>query len=314
MNSSTILKPTFYIIGVPKAGTSSLYHYLNEHPDIFMSHIKEPNFFLPKLEGLDQITDQQSYYDLFRRARQDQERGEASVGYLSYYSVVIPGIHQETPDAKFIVILRDPVERFVSQVRHSKRMGREDRSVKTVCKDLLKEYRSVTDPEHRIKDQSMSRTTNIRYVWFSRYHAPLHAFINHFGRENIKTVLFQQFVQQTANEITEIYNFLEVDPDVQPDLNTVHNKGGKEIIPGVDYVLKTSSMIKDFWQAILPASFRKRVSRIISSVNKSKTFLNRRDESNRLSEDQKKRLRRFFEPDIRPLQGLISKDLSHWLP
>lgn len=306
-------KPTFYIIGVPKAGTSSLYQYLKEHPDIFMSANKEPNFFLPELDGLDQISNQQAYHALFQEAGKNQERGEASVGYFSYYSHVIPEIKKQTPHAKIIVILRDPVERFMSQVRHSKRMGRETRSLQEVFKELVTEYESISEPPHRIPDQKMSETRNLRYFWFSRYYDPMKAFINHFGRDKIKILLFQRFADHTDHAMNELLTFLQVDSHIQLDTDRVYNKGGKEIIPGVDYCLKRPSLLKQVWQTIFPATLRERVSGFISRVNKTKSVLNVRTDANRLSEDQKKRMRSFFAPDIEKLQQLIAQDVSHWL-
>ena len=104
--------PNFFIVGAPKAGTSSLYAYLNEIPGIFMSPKKEPNYFsentIPNDHPIKPIRDKKKYLELFKGVKGEKIIGEASTSYLA--DPEAPKlIHEACPDAKILISLRDPV-------------------------------------------------------------------------------------------------------------------------------------------------------------------------------------------------------------
>ena len=104
------MKVDFFIVGAPKSGTTSLYHYLNQHSDINMSIVKEPNYF-----SAEELKRQDLYYkakiisvideynNLFERKKNNQLLGEASVSYL-FYSDVAGKIKSYNPDAEIIIL------------------------------------------------------------------------------------------------------------------------------------------------------------------------------------------------------------------
>jgi len=105
-------KPNFFILGAPKCGTTSLWSWLRAHQDIFMSSVKEPNFFNSEDNlGISSLTD---YEELFRGARVSHAAvGDASVWYLSS-ALAVQNILQYQPEARFIVLLRNPIEMAVA--------------------------------------------------------------------------------------------------------------------------------------------------------------------------------------------------------
>jgi hypothetical protein len=106
--AATLRKPNFFIIGAPKCGTTSLWVWLDEHPQIFMSPIKEPHFF--NSDDQQAITTLYQYQALFSGATEEHIAvGEASVWYLSSAKAV-PAILRYQPEAKLIVMLRNPIE------------------------------------------------------------------------------------------------------------------------------------------------------------------------------------------------------------
>src|SRR6188508_1581564 len=122
--------PNFFIVGAPKAGTTSLYYYLKRHPEVFMSPIKEPNFFAyeetikqnlyHKEKGVGTL---EEYKDLFAEANgRHKAIGEASVSYL-FYPPVPERIKQMVPDAKIIISLRNPVDRALSHYYMEYKLG-----------------------------------------------------------------------------------------------------------------------------------------------------------------------------------------------
>lgn len=103
-------KPNFFIIGAPKSGTTSLAHYLAEHPRVFMSSPKEPLHYNTDIDHTTDYADKRDYLRLFDGVGPDHEAvGEASVWYL-YSKDAVPNILADVPDARFIVLLRHPVE------------------------------------------------------------------------------------------------------------------------------------------------------------------------------------------------------------
>ena len=110
--------PNLFIVGAPKAGTSSLYEYLKKIPGIYMSPIKEPHYFdiqtIPTNHKLNPIRDKKKYLSLFKKVKDEKIVGEASPGYLS--DPQAPKlIHQVSPNARIIISLRNPVQRAFSE-------------------------------------------------------------------------------------------------------------------------------------------------------------------------------------------------------
>lgn len=113
------MKQRLFIIGAPKCGTTSLAHWLAEHPAIQMSRIKEPHFFNTDMNNRT-ITRQADYDALFAGASRDTKvLAEASTWYL-YSDAAVPNILRAHPDARFIAMTRDPVEMAISLFHHNR--------------------------------------------------------------------------------------------------------------------------------------------------------------------------------------------------
>ena len=110
-------KPSFFIIGAPKCGTTTLYYWLKEHDDIFMPETKEPHYFAQNLsDRYCRVRDEESYLNYFSNAKNHQLCGEASVLY-SFYPESIKSILEFNPEAKFIFMVRNPVSMVPSYHR-----------------------------------------------------------------------------------------------------------------------------------------------------------------------------------------------------
>ena len=122
------MKVDFFIVGAPKAGTTSLYHYLSEHPQIEMSSQKEPDYFSDKAineqgmyYGKNRVNTLDKYESLFVQ-KESVVYGEASVSYL-FYENVPEDIKKYNPNAKIIIMLRNPIERAFSHYLMDYRLG-----------------------------------------------------------------------------------------------------------------------------------------------------------------------------------------------
>ena len=116
-----MILPNFLIVGVQKAGTTSIYNYLQEHPQVYMSLVKETNFLEkdwenmpPEQQNKNGIVTLEKYSELFADVKDEIAIGEASPNYLFHYESSAARIKKYVPDAKLIVVLRNPVERAYS--------------------------------------------------------------------------------------------------------------------------------------------------------------------------------------------------------
>ncbi|MEP7158671.1 MAG: sulfotransferase [Chloroflexota bacterium] len=206
-------RPDFFIVGAPKAGTTSLYEYLDEHPDVFMSSVKEPMYFSPDLpyrarrDGFVFDRDEERYLALFAGARSERRVGEASTHYMASHQA--PGlIRTFQPEARIVCILRDPVE--VAYAWHGEGVFRGGETARNFDLALLNDERGV------------------RYLEIGSYGSQLTRWFEHFGRERVHVIIFEDFVRDTPTEFRRLLKFLDVDPNFQPSTfgarNTVTSK------------------------------------------------------------------------------------------
>jgi hypothetical protein len=216
--------PTFLLAGVPKAGTSSLYMYLREHPEVFMPGQKELHFFTSSqlfdhiggpgdLAALKRVCrsleDYQSHY---RRVRQERAIGDASPSTF-YYDDCIPLIKSTLgPDLKIVVSLRDPVSRAYSNYRHLVSEGRE----------TLPFYEALLAED----DRANARWSDFwLYRRQSTYAERLSRFQLEFGASNVVVIIYDDLRTQLHTTLRHLYQHLGVNPAYTPsNLGHVYNQ------------------------------------------------------------------------------------------
>lgn len=215
--------PNFIILGAAKAGTTALYHYLRQHPQVCMSHTKETNFLALKDDPLDfrgpgdrdyitrfSITTLEGYRDQFRGCESRPAIGEASPLYL--YSPKAPRLIGEiVPDAKLVAILRNPIDRAYSAFLHLVRDGREP---------VLDFGEALNLEDDRIRD-------GWEHIWHYRrmgyYFAQLNRYFQLFDPANIKVYLYREFRTDPVRVLQDLFQFLGIDEGFAPDVATRHN-------------------------------------------------------------------------------------------
>jgi hypothetical protein len=207
--------PNFFIVGAPKAGTTSLYEYLNKVPSVYMSPVKEPFYFLPSSSLIPagiRIRDRKKYLDLFRDAAGYTAIGEASPAYL--LDPESPQlIRSAVPNAKIIIMLRHPVERAFSHYLMNLHFGE---SLSFI--DALKW--EIANPSSKFLVGGFGR----RYIAQGLYSANVKRYFDTFGEENVKVLIFEEFMQDTKRALYEVLKFLNVDFQSIPDtVQEVHN-------------------------------------------------------------------------------------------
>ncbi|MCB2054016.1 MAG: sulfotransferase [Geminicoccaceae bacterium] len=218
--------PDFIVAGAAKSGTTSLYQYLAEHPDIFMSEVKEPNFFAFEdgrlnLKGaLDEermfqlmhrksVTDPAAYEALFAAARSDQTVGEASPRYL-YAPQAAPAIRAALGPVKLIVILRDPVARAYSHFQMNRRRGLEP----------LERFADALDAEDARVAEGWE--WDYHYVRLGLYATQVRRLFDTFGRERVHVELYDDLRRDPQGLMRRCYGFVGVDPSFVPQLEKRH--------------------------------------------------------------------------------------------
>lgn len=199
--------PNVFIVGVGKAGTSSLCNYMAQHPDVFVSPVKEPHFFsdvAPRLTPA--IKDERAYLRLFSRAGDKRVRLEASISYF-WDEGSAAAIKRAVPDAKAIVVLREPVARAYSHYWHAVRYGDETRSFAAAIEDEL----AGRPYEHSGRPADP-------YVRCSRYVDDLRRFRAVFA-EDLHVVALEDLIARPQEGLATVFEFVGVDPQPAKDVD-----------------------------------------------------------------------------------------------
>lgn len=216
MDSQTLFPPRAYILGAPKCGTTALAHYLSEHPAIAFSRVKEPHFYADDLEGLKTARDLDAYRAGFPAAEGTRLLMEGSVWYL-YSQMAVANILAARPDARFVVMLRDPV-RMVPSL-HRQLLNAVDESVE----DL---ERAWSLSEDRLAGRNVPRScraaATLAYTRTAMFGAMIERLYRAAGRERC-LVLFQEEMRYDAASVyARTLDFLDMPHDGRTDFTPVN--------------------------------------------------------------------------------------------
>ena len=297
--------PNFLIIGAAKSGTSSLYRYLIQHPQVFGSLAKEPSFFAfegerPEFTGpgdqiLNQavVTKRKDYEALFESVSDETAVGEASVVYL--YSEKAPErIKHYLPDAKLIAILRDPVERAISSFSHLLRDG----------------FEPISDFSQALAAEEERIRLNWQHLWHYKrmgfYHKQLSRYFDLFRSEQFAIFTYEEFSADPRAVLKQIFQFLDVDDFFVPDISYRYNISGSPRSKWLHSLLMRGSFVTRALKPVVPKVIRQQLRHAVVARN----VIRERVE---IPEATRRYLQDVFREDILQLEPLIRRDLSGWL-
>lgn len=213
--------PDFFIVGHAKCGTTALYQALRRHPDIFMPDVKEPLFFASDMgrrpAHLDRLPKTLAEYrQLFAEARDNQRAGEASALYL-YSDVAAHSIAEVAPHARIIAIFREPAAFLFSFHQQARRDHLENR--RSLRRALAIEHHRR---EGRRIPRGCFRPRILHYSNLVRYTDQLQRYCSAFPRENVLTIIYDDFRQDSASTLQRITEFLEVDSSYPLQADEAH--------------------------------------------------------------------------------------------
>lgn len=293
--------PNFIIIGAAKAGTSSLYYYLKQHPDVYMSEVKETNYFALKDQKLNfqnpdkvintsSITTEEAYRKLFEDVKDEVAVGEASPLYL-YSPKAAEQIKLFNPSIKLIVILRNPVYRAYSCYNHLVRDGYETLSFSEALKE----------ENNRIRN-------NWAHLWHYKhggyYYRQLKPYFDRFNPEQIRIYFYEDFNNNSITLTQDIYRFIGVDASFIPDLTRM-NVSGVPKLKILHSLFSKANVLRSTLKPFFPRTFREKIGQSIREWNRRPNSLILPNDKNILVQE--------YREDIHKLEKFLQKDLSSWL-
>jgi hypothetical protein len=199
------LYPNFFLVGAVKSGTTAMHSYLGTHPQIGMSAEKEPYFFGSDLGARRPWTDSvDTYATLFEHCRGRPVRGESSPGYL-LSSTAASEIHEFCPSAKILILLRNPIDLLYSLHSQLHYMAVEPNADFGVALAASRAEIMPSAPQalpHRWR----------RYDEVVRFDEQIRRYYSSFGTEQVKVVIYDDFIADPSATYAEILTFLDVDP------------------------------------------------------------------------------------------------------
>jgi hypothetical protein len=298
--------PNFFLLGVSKAGTTSLHHYLSQHRDVVMSEPKEPLFFRAEYErGL-------NYY---RSAYFGHFRGQAVAGdgapqnlYLPY---VARRIHASVPNAHLAVVCRDPVERAIAAYWHSASRGIETRSFEEA---IARNIRRLDSGLRFETEQEAARYAELAlkgyrhlvlefgfYVEPGYYAEHIERYWALFGKERLKILFFEDLQRDATQVVNELLAFLGLPPTKLHDMK-VQNAATSEAAASVYGLLGRLPGV-----SLISPKFRRQLKRTVGSV-----LGGGKPTKPKIAEESLRQLAAHFRPHNLRLAQITGRDLSHW--
>jgi hypothetical protein len=286
---SRILKlPNFFIVGAPKAGTTSLYAYLGQHPQIYMSPIKEPSYFAPEQCRENFIFSWEDYLKLFSGVSDEIAIGEATATYL-WSETAARNIAARLPNARIIINLRNPVDRAFSQYLHMLTAGA-----------TRKSFREQIEASLRCRNEEFGLLWP--FLELGEYHAQIRRYFGEFPRSQIHISYYEDLEHAPTQLVADLFAFLGVDTGFGADISHHHNEPRVPRLRSLGHFLKNSAAWR-YLRKLVPLQLGPR----------AQSLLMRSRRSLKIEPTDRMFLTDYYRDDIRQLSLLLGRDLSPWL-
>ncbi len=258
--------PNFLVVGAPKCGTTSLYHYLRPHPQVFLPERKELHYFSYDALARDVAgpgdaqtlgelcADRTAYAAHYADARGERAIGDVSPSYLYFADEVIPRILAQLGEPNIVVLLRDPVSKCHSQYMHMVREGLEPLG-----------FEAALAAEERRREAGWGNLW--RYRESTLYADRVESYLRAFGEHRVVVCWFEDLAADPGAIVMSLCAFLGIDRDFRPDTRAVYNRTGRPRSPGLARLLFQDSPLKRAAQAVLPQALRSTLRARVSALN-----------------------------------------------
>tara|TARA_Y100000310_G_C20552056_1_gene748578 strand:+ start:319 stop:1188 length:870 start_codon:yes stop_codon:yes gene_type:complete len=283
------LEPNFFIVGAPKSGTTNMSYYLMQHPQVFMPENLEPYYFarldVPQNYKREIISDEKKYLNLFKNAKNCKVAGESSPVYL-YCPHSALEIKNRFPNSKLIISLRNPIEIAYSEYFSLKFMGF----------DQNRSFDELLDSSEEQLTRDEFHIDSLLEAGFYSKH--IKRFQKIFSKNQIKIIIFEEYVKNTVPTINSILSFLGIKESITFD---VAPKGAYKIPRN----FASQKLMNN-------STFRKAAKFVIPTVTRQKIgerFLVKESSRPPLKQNQRKRLTQIYQDDVENLSELLGRNL-----
>jgi len=307
---ATTRLPTFLVIGAMRAGTTTLYYELAQHPDVHMAPVKEPNYFAmdngtPDLpltaEAIGtmisaSVTDLEGYRQLFRGSAAAKAIGDVSPSYL-YSPSAAARISAALPEVQIVALLRDPVDRAYSA--YIRRAG---------AVSDPQAFLEAVESEHRAVEQGQPLPL-YPLVLGGLYAHHLTRYTKAFAPSRMWIRLYEEFWSAPVQSFAHLHQFIGVSPRT-PASEVRLNRSGVPRFPALDRLIRSGSGVKGFAKRNLPPRV---VRGLVNAKQKAEDWSMQPPEV--LPAEIRERLvDQYFESDIHKLESLLGRSLDAWRP
>jgi len=313
MNGSRTI-PNLFIVGAPKCGTTAMHTYLGQHPEIFMARVKENNHFATDLiPPADEFRSDGRYFEMFREAGDKKIVGESSVYYM-LSKIAAENIRRFNPEAKIIIMLRNPVDvlhSFHAQLIYN---GDED----------IMDFEAALEAETKRKSGELQIKKGLRFnerLFYSEVVScaeQVQRYLYLFPKEQVYIIIYDDFRIDTAGVYRKTLEFLNVDPMFQPDFPIVnprkmlipHRVIGKKgwrgfllrmielPVPPVRFMIQTT-----------PQTLRNYLKRVLFDMKPSG---HPNQQNPPMCSETRRQLQKTYRLEIEKVEKLLGRDLCSW--
>lgn len=303
---NNIKLPNFLIVGAAKSGTTSLYQYISQHPDVFMPANKEPNFFVSNYQNKTSIEcpsytadrrrmifDENAYRALFYGANRYKAVGEATVTYLYKPEEAIPRIQALLGDPKILIILRNPIHRAFSHYSYCRELG----------------FENLDFPEAisaEVKRLASGWSSTFAYIDQSRFSKQIASYKDSFS--NVKIIILEEFIGNEQSHLNEIYKFLHIDDSFINTFDETFNSSGIPRFQKLQQLLVHENPIKQILKKLLSPLLGednlRAMNRHARKLNQGKKLT--------LSDEERTILKEILNDEIIGVESNLKRTIPSW--
>lgn len=297
--------PNFFIVGAPKSGTTALSVFLSEHPQIFFSDPKEPEYFAKDLKKPQNWLcgkDFNEYQKLFESANEKHlVVGEGSVMYM-FSKTAIREIYNFNPEAKLIIIVRNPLDLAYSFHEHLRFDFEEDQGDFAKAWALQEKRKKGLNLPKNIRNPSY-----LQYGEVAMLGNQVEKVFNIFPSNQIKIIVYDDFIKSNRKEYLKVLKFLGVQDDKRKEFNRYNERLNHKWRGLSVFRRKLPKGMQIFIRVLNENLTKLPYGERIGFTNRTK--INRKP----LPQSLKREMSDFFRDDVKKLSKIINRDLNYWL-
>ncbi|MBD3209143.1 sulfotransferase domain-containing protein [Candidatus Woesearchaeota archaeon] len=301
-------KPSVFLVGAPKSGSTAMYEFLKQHPDIFMAEPKEIGFFCTdRIRESDRFHSkkkhfpyrtQSKYLSLFRDWKDEKVAGEGTTAYL-HSKEAAQNIHNFNPNAKIIIMIREPVD-YIHSLYHQFKGGKVETESFERSLEKEKSWKKGEQLPPKI-----AFPAQLFYTELATFSTSIQRYFRTFGRSQVKVILFDEFNRDNRKTFSEVTKFIGVDNTFTPAFKKINYRHKIQYRPLKN--IAEHPLVWKFWKAVLPQKAYKAIKR------KLYKFIKIPVKHQKIKPSLKERLMKKFKPEVKRLSELLDRDLvTQW--